>query len=120
MAQLNFQGAQALDGGVVRYTFGVADANAVVAAVAAYFAARGYALEEGAPHDGMYGTGSAVGRALLGGFVPRYKFKVAVYSGEGVALLDFSKGMSGAVGGALGAAKMAKEFTAIQEELKAL
>lgn len=120
MAQLNFQGAQILDGGVVRYAFGVADANAVVAAVADYFARRGYALEEGTPVDGMYGKGSAAGRALLGGFVTRFKFKVAVYSGQGVALLDFSKGMSGAAGGALGAAKMSKEFTAIQEELRAL
>jgi hypothetical protein len=120
MAQFDFAGSQALQGGVVRYTFGGADANAVVAAVGEYFARRGYSLEEGTPVNGTYGKGNAAGRALLGGFATRFKFKVAVYSGEGAGVLDFSKGMSGAVGGAMGAAKMTKEFTTIQEELKAL
>ena len=104
----------------MRYTFEGADANAVVAAVGEYFARRGYSLEEGTPVNGMYGKGSAAGRALLGGFSTRFKFKVAVYTGQGVTVLDFSKGMSGAVGGAIGAAKMTKEFKTIQEELKAL
>ena len=120
MAQFFLAGTQALNGGRMRYTFGGADANAVVAAVGEYFARRGYSLEEGTPVNGMYGKGSATGRALLGAFVTRFKFKVAVYSGEGVAVLDFSKGMSGAAGGAIGAAKLTKEFTTIQEELKAL
>jgi hypothetical protein len=120
MAQFVLAGTQALDGGAVRYTFEGADANAVVAAVGEYFTRRGYSLEEGTPVDGMYGKGSAVGRALFGAFVARFKVKVAVYSGEGVAVLDVSKGMSGAAGGAIGAAKMSKEFTTIQEELKAL
>ena len=120
MAQFVCAGIQALSGGGVRYTFEGADANAVVAAVGEYFARRGYSLEEGTPVNGMYGKGSATGRALLGAFVTRFKFKVAVYSGEGVAVLDFSKAMSGAAGGAIGAAKMTKEFTTIQEELKAL
>lgn len=120
MAQFDFAGSQALNGGGVRYTFKGADANAVVAAVGEYFARRGYSLEEGTPVNGTYGKGSAAGRALLGGFTTRFKFKAAVYSGQGVAVLDFSKGMSGAAGGAMGAAKMTKEFKTIQEELKAL
>ena len=120
MAQFILAGTQVLNGGATRYTFEGADPNSVVAAVGEYFARRGYSLEEGTPVDGMYGKGNAVGRALLGGFVTRFKFKVAVYSGEGAVLLDFSKGMSGAAGGALGATKMTKEFGTIQEELKAL
>ncbi len=120
MAQFTLAGTQALNGGGVRYTFTGADANAVAAAVGEYFAQRGYSLEEGAPVNGTYGKGSAAARALLGGFTTRFKFKVAVTPGQGVTELDFSKGMSGAVGGAMGAAKMTKEYTTIQEELKAL
>ncbi len=120
MAQFVLAGTQVLDGGGVRYTFQGADPNAVVAAVGEYFTRRGYSLEEGTPVDGIYGKGNAVGRALLGGFITRFKVKVAVYSVEGAALLDVSKGMSGAAGGAIGATKMSKELTAIHEELKAL
>jgi len=120
MAQFNFVGTQASTGGGVRYAYTGADANAVASAVGEYFARRGYSLEEGTPVNGTYGKGSAAGRAVLGGFATRFKFKVAVYSGQGVAVLDFSKGMSGAAGGAIGASKMTREFSTIQEELKAL
>lgn len=120
MPQFDFAGAQASSGGGIRYAFKGADANAVAAAVGEYFARRGYALEEGTPVDGAYGKGSAAARALLGGFTTRFKFKVGITPGQGVTELDFSKAMSGAMGGAIGAAKMTKEFTTIQEDLKAL
>ena len=120
MAQFVLAGMHALNGETVRYTFRGGDPNAVAVAVGEYFARRGYALEEGSPVNGTYGKGSAAGRALLGGLATRFKFKVAVYAGEGAALLDFSKAMSGMVGGALGVSKMTKEFAAIQEELKGL
>ena len=120
MAQFNLAGTQASNGGGVRYAFTGADANAVASAVGEYFARRGYSLEEGTPVNGTYGKGSAAGRALLGGFATRFKFAVVITPGQGVTQLDFNKGMSGAMGGAIGAAKMTKEFAAIQEELKAL
>lgn len=120
MAQFALAGVHVIDKGTVRYAFSGADANAVTAAVHAYFAWRGYALEEGTAANGAYGKGSEVSRALLGGLATRFKFKVAVYYGDGVVLVDFSKGMSGLVGGALGVSKMNKEFAAIQEGLKAL
>ena len=120
MAQFVLAGMHALNGETVRYTFRGADPNAVAAAVGEYFARRGYALEEGSPVNGTYGKGSAAGRALLGGLATRFKFKVAVYTGEGAALLDFGKGMSGAAGGLLGASKMTSEFAAIRQELEAL
>jgi hypothetical protein len=120
MATFEFVGAQASNGGGMRYTFKGADANAVAAAVGDYFARRGYSLEEGTPVNGSYGKGSAAMRALFGGFVTRFKFKVAVTPGQGVTELDLSKAMSGAMGGAIGASKMTKEYAAIQAELQAL
>ena len=120
MAQFVLAGMHALNGETLRYTYAGADPNAVVAAVSAYFARRVYVLEEGTPVNGIYGKGSAASRALLGGFATRFKFQVAVYSGEGAALLDFSKAMSGAAGGLLGASKMTSEFAAIRQELEAL
>jgi hypothetical protein len=120
MAQLGFAGAQASRGGGVRMTFKGADSLAVADAVGAYFAQRGYTLEEGTPVDGTYGKGSATTRALLGGFATRFKFKVAITPDQEGTALDFSKGMSGAMGGALGASKMNKEFKTIQGELQAL
>lgn len=104
----------------MRYTFEDADANAVGAAVGAYFAQRGYSLEEGTPVNGTYGKGSAALRAVVGGFTTRFKFKFAITPDEGGTALDFGKGMSGMMGGALGATKMKKEFETIKEELKAL
>lgn len=106
--------------GGVRYVFDGADANAVVFAVSDYFARRGYVLEDGTPFNGMYGKGSAVARVLVGGLTTRFKFKVAVYAGEGVALLDVRKGMSGVWGGVLGFSKMRDEFAMIQDGLRAL
>ena len=120
MAQFNFVGTQASTGGGVRYAYTGADANAVASAVGEYFAGRGYSLEEGTPVNGTYGKGSAAMRALFGGFATRFKFKVAITPGQGVTELDFSKAMSGAMGGAIGASKMTREVKTIQEELKAL
>jgi len=120
MARLDLAGIQTSRGGGVRYTFRGADANAVGFAVDEYFTRRGYKLEEGSPLNGTYGKGSAAGRAIAGGFATRFKFKVAITPNSGETVLDFAKGMSGMMGGALGASKMTKEFKTIQEDLKAL
>jgi hypothetical protein len=83
-----------------------------------FFAKRGYRLEGGEPLDGMWGTGSPVMRALLGGFVKRFKFKV-VATGTGDHLtLSLTKGMSGALGGVMGYMKMKKEVAELAAAMK--
>lgn len=120
MTQFALKDAHVINASAVRYIFETADADAVRAAVHAFFAWRGYALEEGTAANGVYGKGSAVSRALLGGLATRFKFNVAVYAGDGITLVDFSKGMAGILGGGLGVTRMNNEFAAIQAELKAL
>lgn len=120
MAEFVLVSTHPLKGETIRYAFDGVDPNAVVAAVGTYFARRGYVLEAGTPVNGTYGKGSAVGRALVGGFAPRFKFKIAVHAGEGAVVLDFSKAMSGVWGGVRGLSKLTEEFAAIHEELTRL
>lgn len=108
------------DSGKARYTFKGADSAALADAVDAFFAERGYHLEEGTPVDGAYGCGNPILRLLFGAFVKRYKFHVKISSAAGPATLDFSKAMSGAAGGVLGAVKMTKEYEKLREGLKSL
>ena len=57
-------------------------------------------------------------RILLGGFVKRNKFKVKVVPTATGSNIFVDKGMSGAMGGALGYARMKKELTRIREALE--
>ncbi len=91
---------------------------AVAAALASFFAAQGYRQESGEKLSGTYGTGNDLLRLLLGGLIKRYKFNFQIeLRGTGV-LLTVSKGMSGAMGGALGYSRMKKELARIFAELQ--
>jgi hypothetical protein len=119
-SQFNLVSFETPDGGRARYSFKGADSAALAAAVGAYFAQRGYKLEEGTPIAGAYGRGSTVLRFLLGALATRYKFRVAISSAGGLTALDFGKAMSGAMGGAWGHRKMTKEYEKILADLKSL
>jgi hypothetical protein len=96
------------------------DTPGLSVAVNAFFAQRGYRLGEGSYINGMYETGSAGLRVLVGGFVDRFKFQVTIMPHEGMSALRLQKAMSGAGGGVLGYGKMQKEFAQIVEALKLL
>ncbi len=89
-------------------------------ALRAYLFRENYKLEEGTALQGVYGTGSAVARALIGGFVKRNKFRVDITPQQELTRLEFSKGMSGAMGGVIGYQKMSKEFDRLVEGIKTL
>ena len=80
---------------------------------ALFLAARGYTLEEGTKTQGVYGRGSATGRALLGALAKRTKYNVTVgKDGENVAVV-IAKGMSGISGGLWGMSQEKKELQAV-------
>ena len=86
--------------------------------VALFMTERGYRLESGDRLQGVYGRGSAAGAAMLGPLVRRAKFNVTVAKeGDHIAVV-MSKGMSGLGGGALGAARVKKEFQALASGLQ--
>lgn len=82
--------------------------------VASYFAKEGYRLESGTATDGHYGIGNNFLRILFGAFVKRYKFHVQISAEGDKSRLSIDKGMSGAMGGAIGYSKMKKELTRIR------
>ncbi len=89
--------------------------------VSVLFQGRGYKLEEGTVMDGVYASGSAAARILVGGLANRNKFSIKIEQGQGgncTVMLD--KAMSGAMGGIIGVSKMNKEFDAVQQMLAGL
>ena len=86
--------------------------------VADFFDGEGYRLESGTRVDGVFGKGSDVLRALLGGFVKRYKFRVEIEAQQLSVRLTLSKAMSGWLGGAMGASQMKRETTRVVEALE--
>ncbi len=120
MAQFNLVAYQELGGEGARYSFAVDDCDKLAGALAAYFTGRGYKLEEGTLAAGAYGRGNTALRFLLGAFAPRYKFNFKIWSANGQAALELSKGMCGAMGGAWGYRQMKKETEKIREDLKLL
>lgn len=85
-----------------------------------FFTGKGYKLEEGSPENAIYGIGNKVMRILFGAFVKRYTFSVIIKDEDGKTKLEFAKGMSGISGGAIGIAKLNKEYKKIIEEIKNL
>jgi len=86
--------------------------------VALFMGERGYHLETGDKLQGVYGRGSAAWGAMLGPLVRRVKFNVTVgKKGDHVAVV-IAKGMTGFGGGALGAAKVKKEFQSLAAGLQ--
>ena len=83
-----------------------------------FFAAEGYRLESGTTADGIYGIGSNLMRILFGAFVKRYSFKLLIKEHESGSSVVVDKGMSGAMGGAIGYSKMKKELSRIRAGVK--
>ena len=88
-------------------------------AVEQFFLVEGYRLEDGNPQDAIYGIGSNVLRILFGAFVKRFRFKVKVVAEGSGCRVFVEKGMSGAMGGAIGYAKMKKELARVRDGVRA-
>jgi hypothetical protein len=85
-----------------------------------FFLAEGFALEEGTKLMGAYGSGSAKGRALGGGFVTRRKFDVRIVAGDrGLVEAAVISAMSGWSGSVMGVAKERKGRKAMNLALEA-
>ena len=102
------------------YLFENTNKESVASSIAEFFEKEQYKLEEGTPDDGVYGTGSAALRAIFGGLVKRYKFKVSIHEESGNVRMLVDKAMSGALGGVLGYSKMKKEHTRVLSGLKSI
>ena len=111
MPYCRLMSAQVLQDGAHAYCFHQVDPNALAADVAAFFADQKYKFEGGHAMQSTWGFGSDTARMLLGGFVKRYQFSVSIepQAGTPYVWLRLSKGISGAMGGVIGYAKMNKE-----------
>ena len=67
-----------------------------------FFLSRGFVLGSGSPIAGVYETGSAVGRAVFGGFVKRQKYSLNVWSDPSATHARIHSEMSGASGSVVG------------------
>ena len=116
MALINIQQAD----NNVTYTIEGLSVEEVSTKVNEYFTQQNYKLEKGTKEDGVYGIGNDVLRLLLGAFVKRYKFSVNVTASGNQTLVTFAKAMSGVSGGAIGYAKLNKEYKKVIEDLKTI
>ena len=81
---------------------------------------EGLKLDKGAPADGLYVSGSALGRIAGGGLVNRRKYNVTVRSiGEGSVHASIASAMSGMSGSVLGVMKERKQRRDFIEKLQA-
>ena len=95
------------------------DADKAAEAVENFFLSEGYRLEDGDRHDGVYGIGNNLLRIIFGAFIKRYRFKVRVSAAGSGSVVSVEKGMSGAMGGAIGYAKMKKELSRVRVGVRA-
>ena len=109
--QLNDRGAA--------FLFSGATPDAVADEFERFFLAEGFVLEEGTKLMGAYGSGSAKGRALGGGFVTRRKFDVRIAAGaDGQVEAAVTSAMSGWSGSVMGVAKERKGRKALNLALE--
>jgi len=94
--------------------------DSVAQEIADYFEAHGYRLESGSRTDGMYGIGNNLLRVFLGALIKRYRFHVVLNDSASGTSVSVEKGMSGALGGAIGYAKMQKELKRVRAEIASL
>jgi hypothetical protein len=86
----------------------------------AFLREDGLKLDKGAPADGVYVSGSALGRIAGGGLVNRRKYNVTVRStGEGSVHASIASAMSGMSGSVLGVMKERKQRRQFVEKLQA-
>ena len=94
--------------------------DVVAQKIADYFEAQGYRLESGSRTDGMYGLGNNLLRLFLGALIKRYRFHVVVSDAASGTSVSVEKGISGALGGAIGYAKMQKELKRVRADIEDL
>ena len=86
----------------------------------AFLREDGLALDSGAPADGVYVSGSALGRIVGGGLANRRKYNVTVRStGDGSVQASIASAMSGMSGSVLGVMKERKQRRQFIEKLQA-
>ena len=83
-----------------------------------FFEGERYRLEKGTNLNGIYGTGNAFLRALLGALVKRYKFNIEIKENDGNIRLSVRGAMSGFSGGLVGKSQMGRELKRITDNLK--
>jgi hypothetical protein len=92
--------------------------------MARFFEANGFRLEDGAAVNGTYGSGSAAGRALAGGFTKRKKYEVRITGIDDRVQVRVESAMSGWSGSLVGVARernQRKEFVSrLQTHLTAM
>jgi len=85
-----------------------------------FFVSQGFALEKGTKLIGVYGSGSAKGRALGGGFTNRQKFDVRIApTSDGHVEAGVSSAMSGWSGSVMGVTKERRGRRTINAALEA-
>jgi hypothetical protein len=91
------------------------DLHAIVEGVAQFFVGRQYKLESGTSAQGVYGYGNNTLRILFGAFVKRFAFSVLITQAapDQPVVFRLEKGISGAMGGIIGYAKMNSEYTSL-------
>jgi len=98
--------------------FGGASDNFVAGLIGNFFNGRGFVLGSGSPIAGVYETGSAVGRAVLGGFVKRQKYSVNVWTDEHGTHARVHSEMSGASGSIVGVVRERKGRDEVKSALQ--
>jgi hypothetical protein len=83
-----------------------------------FFLSRGFVLGSGSPIAGVYETGSAVGRAVLGGFVKRQKYSLNVWSDPSATHARIHSEMSGASGSVVGVVRERRGRDDIKTDLQ--
>lgn len=98
--------------------FGGASDDFVAGLIGNFFNGRGFVLGSGSPIAGVYETGSAVGRAVLGGFVKRQKYSVNVWTDEHGTHARVHSEMSGASGSIVGVVRERKGRDEVKSALQ--
>jgi len=82
-----------------------------------FFMFAGFTMESGTPISGLYASGSAGGRVLLGGFSNRKKYSVSVWADATQTYVQVESVMSGASGSVLGVVRERKGRDEIKGQL---
>lgn len=82
-----------------------------------FFLFSGFTMESGTPISCLYTTGSAGGRAVLGGLSDRKKYTVSVWADATQTYAKVESAMSGASGSVLGVVRERKGRDQIKNQL---
>jgi hypothetical protein len=108
---------QLTDKGVEFSFVGVYDGD-IASLIGHFLLSRGFALGSGSPIAGVYETGSAVSRALVGGLVKRQKYSVNIWTDATATHAIVCSEMSGASGSVLGVVRERKGRDEIKNGLQ--